>query len=352
MTFAQQRIAFALLVALTGAVASAEEAITPAERAEALVARIRRGDPVARDEAVRELLELSEAESVRDGSGARPVHDVLRRALTDSDAEVRFRVRRVLADPEVRVEPLLVQLLEPQQTEAVRQTKKRLLDGSDRSVARAGLIRIARKAAQAGFNPLTSALNETWHPWGLEGGAQLKLERRFHIALDLLAEVASDEEVAPVCELLHEPLGASLADVVFVLAQRRAFARAWCRNALKAPDETTRENAAWALAEIGTAEDVPALDAALNDPEPRIRRAVVSAFAMIPLDAAACVQAAGRANDSDPRVATAALYVGALHGHKFVTEPARKILAAQPLLPADTRIHAMRALARFGDTDH
>lgn len=350
MTFTVKRSWLVLLLVAAGSIASADDALAPSDRAEALIERIRRGDPIVRDEALKGLLDLAETEDEKPAA-TRPVHDVLKRALGDPDAEVRFRVRRVLADPEVRVERLLVSLLEPLQTEAVRQTMKALLERADRAVARAGLVRIARKAAQVGFNPLTSKLNETWHPWGVEGGAQLKLDRRFHAALDLLSEPASDDEVAGVCELLHEDLGASLGDVIDTLAARPAFAREWCRSALRSPEALTRENAAWALGELGTAEDVPALDAALNDPEPRVRRAVVSAYAMLPVEAAVCVQAAGRANDPDPRVATPALYLGALHGHKFVSEPARKLLAAQGETPSETRTQAMRALARLGDTD-
>jgi HEAT repeat protein len=330
--------------------APASSAIHPAEEAEALIERIRRGDPGARDEATRLLLQIAEVEGEKNAAG-RPVHEVLKRALLDSDPEVRLRVRRVLADPEVRVERLLVTLLDPQQTEKVIQTKREILERADRAVARAGLVRIARKAALDGFNPLTSRTNETWHPWGLEGTVKLRQERRFHLALDLLAEMSTDEDVAPICALLDLDLGESLLDVVDALAARRGPACEQLRKLLKDPSAMTRENAVWALGELGTAEDVPALDAVLNDPEPRVRRAAVSAFENLPVDPPASVHAASHATDPDMSVAVAAMHLGSIMGHHFVADPAQK-LALETLGPLEPRIAALRALGRLGDTSN
>jgi HEAT repeat protein len=344
----------------TGTAPAPSTTISPAEHAEALVERLRRGSPASRDEAVRELLELAEAEDRRPGAD-HSVHDVLRRALLDGDAEVRFRARRIISDPEVRVERLLVKLLEPQQLEAALEIRRNLLEGPDRAVARAGLHRIARRAAEAGFDPLTSKQQETWHPWGLEDGARLRQVRRFHVAVDLLGEMTSDDEIAPLCDLLHEDLGTSLGDVIDGLAARPVAARAWLRSALGDPRPLARENAAWALGELGTAEDAPALLAALADTEPRVRRAAVTAFGMLPVDPAVCVPAGAHANDPDPSVAAAALNLGATLGLRFVCDPARRILGERTTptpgggadvgpFPPETRVAAMKALACLGDT--
>ncbi len=236
------------------------------------------------------------------------------------------------------------------------QTKREILERADRAVARAGLVRIARKAALDGFNPLTDRRNEVWHPWGLEGTIRLRQDRRFHIALDLLAEMSTDDDVAPVCGLLDLDLGESLLDVVDALAARRGAACEQLRKLLKDPSPVTRENAVWALGELGTAEDAPALDAILNDPEPRVRRAAVSAFENLPVEPAATVRAASHATDPDPLVAIAALHLGSLMGHRFVADPAKRLLADHDLggpeeaIPPELRIAALRALGRLGDT--
>jgi len=351
----RSRVIFVALALALGSVASAgddsktpaSEDVSPADKAEALVEQLRRGDPEARDEAVKALIELAAAEDERQATD-RPVHAVLDRATADPDADVRFRIRRVVADPEIRVERLMVSLLDPMQTERVKETRQKILDRGDRPVARAGLVRIALRAAQAGFDPLTKKANEVWHPWGLEGGARLRETQRFHLALDLLGEMTSDGEVAPVCELLQEDLGDSLADVIDAIAARPTAARICLRQHLRDERAVARENAALALGEIGTAEDAPFLEGLLQDSEPRVRRAAITAFEMLPLDAAACVKAAGHANDASPMVQTAALHLAGTRGHRFVLEAARKVVST-PDAPFETRVAAVRALGRAGD---
>jgi HEAT repeat protein len=319
------------------------------ERTEALVGRLRQGTPDTRDDATRELLELASMEDARPaGSEPRPVHEVLQRALVDSDAEVRFRVRRVLGDPEVRVERLIVQLLDPQPTEETRAAKQGLVERSDRGVARAGLVRIAQKSARAGIDPQTSQENEVWQPYGISGGAQLRERRRFHLTVDLLSEITSDDEVNPLLGLLHYKLGDSLGDVISALGSRPQAARPKLRELLGDPDEVTRENAACALGEIGTVEDAPALEVLVHDPSWRVRRAVVTAFEMLPLDAAAVVKVAALANDPDYHVAAAALHLGGTFGQRFVADAAHRIVNTETA-SAEAKVQAARALGRLGD---
>ncbi|MBI3722805.1 hypothetical protein HY251_02455, partial [bacterium] len=77
---------------------------------------------------------------------------MLRKALRDDDAEVRFRVRRILGGPELRVARVIETLLEPQKTDDVRATMKALVDRADRGSVVFGLLRVARKAIASGVD--------------------------------------------------------------------------------------------------------------------------------------------------------------------------------------------------------
>ncbi|MBI3725676.1 HEAT repeat domain-containing protein, partial [bacterium] len=195
----------------------------------------------------------------------------------------------------------------------------------------------------------TRFTQEVWKPYGLRGSGQLHEDLRFHMALDLLTEVVSDDDVPAVVSLLRENLGDSVDDVINVLSGRRDASRAALRHMLKDSSDVARENAARALGEIGTVEDVPAFSALLDDASPRVRRAAVSAFETLPVQASEAAKAAALANDPDPQVAIPALHVGSTYGQRSAGAAARKVLAAGKHHPIELRIEAARALARMSD---
>lgn len=325
---------------------------SPADRARVLLDQLREASLARRESAARDLVALAAAEDEAPG-GERPVHRALVAALRSTDAEVRFRVRRILCDPELNVARTLELLTRPLPTEEVESILRDLAERPDRPAVRSGLIRVARRAARSG---LEAHANEEWRPYGPCHLPELIEHQRFVLACDLLrACVVTEEDARAVADLVREDVGATLGCVLEALSPCPRGARAALRDLLRDPVAGTRERAALGLGELGNAEDVPALDLALQDPEPRVRRAVVAAFELMPVEAAACSRAAALAADRDPRVAAAAIHLGASRGLRFVAEPAERLLAPEKARrPGDddgaleaAREHAARALGRL-----